>query len=299
MAVGGNAAARTENQAMTTTIALSDSARVILSKASVHPQGLAVPTPTLKGGAAAKVAAGLIKRKLVLPIDPRRPEDAEWMVDGDPLHLRITDEGMRAIGIDPNEGDANQGEPDCSGLEGSVPDVGQGALLAPATDECDDQGQDDEEAAQDAPQGAEGEGEEGDGEDAPLAAPAPRANRLKDAAVAFLAAWDASPAEDATDNPISRAVADLRASLVASPRSASASPRKPREGKSKRDTIIDMLKRADGATIDEIAEVTGWQTHSIRGFFASLKKAGMNVTTSERAREDGDARRGRLLVYRA
>ena len=42
---------------------------------------------------------------------------------------------------------------------------------------------------------------------------------------------------------------------------------------SKGDTILRMLLRKDGATIAEMAEVTGWQAHSLRGFLSgSLKK---------------------------
>ena len=33
----------------------------------------------------------------------------------------------------------------------------------------------------------------------------------------------------------------------------------------KQQTLIDMLKRPQGATLDEIVEVTGWQKHTASG----------------------------------
>jgi hypothetical protein len=67
--------------------------------------------------------------------------------------------------------------------------------------------------------------------------------------------------------------------------------RKTRQG-TKQETLIAMLKRAEGASIDEIMETTDWLAHSIRGFIAGTvkKKLGLAVTS---AKVDG---RGR--VYR-
>jgi hypothetical protein len=52
---------------------------------------------------------------------------------------------------------------------------------------------------------------------------------------------------------------------------------------SKQATVIGMLKRPEGATIQQIIEVTGWQQHTIRGTFAGSfkKKLGLNITSSK------------------
>ena len=95
----------------------------------------------------------------------------------------------------------------------------------------------------------------------------------------MLAAWDARPAQDATDNPISRAIEALRAALAGKqPRAARepGTPRKPREG-TKQEKVLAMLRRPEGATVAQIAEATGWAQHTVRGFFAGLKKKGHAV----------------------
>jgi Protein of unknown function (DUF3489) len=42
---------------------------------------------------------------------------------------------------------------------------------------------------------------------------------------------------------------------------------------SKQDVVIAMLRLPEGATVDEVASVTGWQRHTVRGVFSgTLKK---------------------------
>ena len=44
-----------------------------------------------------------------------------------------------------------------------------------------------------------------------------------------------------------------------------------------------MLRRPEGATIAQIVAATGWQPHSVRGFFAGAlkKKLGLTVTSEK------------------
>jgi hypothetical protein len=63
--------------------------------------------------------------------------------------------------------------------------------------------------------------------------------------------------------------------------SAPAPLRRPREN-SKQAEVIRMLQRPEGATIAQIAAETGWQQHSVRGFFAgALKKRGIQLTSTK------------------
>lgn len=62
--------------------------------------------------------------------------------------------------------------------------------------------------------------------------------------------------------------------------SRATSPKAPR----KLDLLIATLGTADGATIAELMQVSGWQAHSVRGAMAgALKKRGITVTSDKLA----------------
>ena len=57
-----------------------------------------------------------------------------------------------------------------------------------------------------------------------------------------------------------------------------------REG-SKKAIVIDLLKRDEGATLQQLMDATGWQKHSVRGFLSGSlgKKMGLTVESSKDA----------------
>ena len=75
----------------------------------------------------------------------------------------------------------------------------------------------------------------------------------------------------------------------------------PRAG-TKQAQMIEMLKRPEGATVEQIAEATGWQQHTIRGAISGAlkKKLGLTVEAT-RTREVGPNKtgaKGSSTVYR-
>jgi hypothetical protein len=59
-------------------------------------------------------------------------------------------------------------------------------------------------------------------------------------------------------------------------------------GASKTDKILDLLKRPDGVTLQELVKSTGWQPHSVRGFLSGTigKKMGTPVASFKSAEGD-------------
>jgi hypothetical protein len=205
--------------------------------------------------------------------------------------LRITDAGMRAVGIEPATDEEDEQSAGAIARR-NAERLAAEAAAAPV--------------APTAPTGAEDDAPQG--EDAPVPepahdapTPAPRAS-LRDAATAVLAAWD-DEANRTTDivAALEGPMQALRAAFaIRAPREAG-TPRKPREG-TKQETVLAMLRREEGATIAQIVDATGWQQHTVRGFFAGLKKRqGITVIAAERIRQVGpnkDGARGSYSIYR-
>ena len=55
---------------------------------------------------------------------------------------------------------------------------------------------------------------------------------------------------------------------------------------SKQDVVIAMLRQPEGATVDEVASVTGWQRHTVRGVFSGTlkKKLGLSLASVKEQR---------------
>ncbi|MDX2202100.1 MAG: DUF3489 domain-containing protein [Hyphomicrobiaceae bacterium] len=267
---------------------LSDTQRVLLSAAAQHEMGLARAPKNLPAAARNAVFRSLINNNLLTEINaPREHVGLGWRQDEDGTWIvaRITDEGLRAIGIDPNEGDAGANTAP-TGAEDTAP---QGADAPPP------------EPAQAAPLT-----EEIAMLDQALAvrSATPRTS-LRDVAAAVLAAWDDEANREgdmigALDAPM-EALRTLLAGKPARVAREPGAPRKPREG-TKQEQVLAMLRRPEGATVAQVGEATGWGKDTVRGFFAGLKKKGISVGAVERVRSVGPNRaggRGSYTIYRA
>jgi len=56
---------------------------------------------------------------------------------------------------------------------------------------------------------------------------------------------------------------------------------------SKQDAVIAMLRRPEGATVDEVASATGWQRHTVRGVFSGTLKKKLGLTLASAAEQRG------------
>jgi Protein of unknown function (DUF3489) len=120
---------------------------------------------------------------------------------------------------------------------------------------------------------------------------------------------DAAPtsaeAGAAGEGPAEAAETDVRAASAASEPAATAGqlPAKatPRAG-TKQAQMIEMLKRPEGATVEQIAAATGWQKHTIRGAISGALKKKLGLTVEAiRIREVGPNKtgaKGSTTVYR-
>ena len=112
------------------------------------------------------------------------------------------------------------------------------------------------------------------------------------------------PVQAAVAPTAAKRKAKTQAAKAKAPKPAKTAPADkptPRAG-TKQALMIDMLKRPEGATVEQIAEVTGWQKHTIRGAIAGAlkKKLGLNVEAT-RIREVGPNKtgaKGSTTIYR-
>jgi hypothetical protein len=65
-------------------------------------------------------------------------------------------------------------------------------------------------------------------------------------------------------------------------------PEPPSDAKrsSKQEEVIAMLRRPEGATVEEVAQATGWQRHTVRGVFSGTlkKKLGLMLASAKEER---------------
>jgi hypothetical protein len=266
-------------------MALSDTARRILTEAAQHPMRLASPPDKLLTAAARAVLNIVLKQGYVEECEaPREYVGLGWRrQDGAWAMIRATEAGLLAIGAAPASVDlaasatlTDTKNADTGPERANAPqDPGNALLTASAAEEPHED-----------PSGANAVQQ-------PFTAPIRPS--LRYVARRVLAAWDDEAGERAG---LADAMAALRAILVKpAPAPRTTSLRKLREG-TKQQEVLGMLRRPEGATVAQIAEATGWQPHTVLGFFAGLKKRqGIKVSVLERVRQVGPGKEGAKGSY--
>jgi hypothetical protein len=141
-------------------------------------------------------------------------------------------------------------------------------------------------------------GVETEGDASEAATPADTGATSADAGAQATDAAAPATGADAASTPAKR---KARAKSTKPEKAAPADKPTPRTG-TKQAQMIEMLKRPEGATVEQIAEATGWQHHTIRGAISGglKKKLGLTVEAT-RTREVGPNKtgaKGSSTVYR-
>lgn len=243
---------------------LSPTQTRILTAAAQHEQHLAKSPPGLPAGARNTVFRSTLRNGLLAEVAaPPEHVALAWRrnEDGTPMVARVTEAGLRAIGVDPAASQQPAGAPY------SVPGLPEQHEPTPPS-----------QAVHSAPQ-------------------ALRAT-LRGVAAAVLVAWDAGGHGSAD---LATEIERLRPLVAIRPARGPSSARStPRPG-TKQAAVLALLRRPEGASGPQLQEATGWAPHTVRGFLAGLGQKGVQVTVLERVRQVGPGRegtKGSYTVYR-
>jgi len=100
----------------------------------------------------------------------------------------------------------------------------------------------------------------------------------------LLALWNALPDVESRKKVGDRAalIDQLWSAIEALPEPESDAKRR-----SKQDEVIAMLRRPEGATVDEVASAMGWQRHTVRGLFSGTLKKKLQLPLASAQEERG------------
>ncbi len=247
---------------------LSDAQRSVLTTACERSDRCAFPvTLKLKGNAVGNVLKSLVTKGLIEEV-PGRADDRIWRYaeDGSPLTLRATDAAFAALGIEPEVKEEPAGERIAASLRVAFPDLpddlaieatGSGAVLVERRSRWVLA----EAASDDAATHAKWR-------------KTVAGIRKRLAAGKPIVPTDARTSEAPASEP-----AGTPAPAVA-PAKAEA---RPSRETSKQAQLVAMLRRPEGASIEEIVTAFGWQKHTVRGAIAGAlkKKLGLEVISAK------------------
>ena len=102
----------------------------------------------------------------------------------------------------------------------------------------------------------------------------------------LLALWNALPAVEKRKKVGDRAalIDELWSAIEALP---DPEPEPDAKRPSKQDGVIAMLRRPEGATVDEVASAMGWQRHTVRGLFSGTLKKKLQLPLASAQEERG------------
>ena len=95
------------------------------------------------------------------------------------------------------------------------------------------------------------------------------------------------PAQAAAALPRKRKTAAARPHRKSQKASSATPKRRAAPAQTKQDLVIQMLRRQSGVTIADIIAKTGWQPHSVRGFFSGLVRKKLNLPLVADVGKDG------------